>query len=220
MGLPSYLANHEKIISKNSRRKALVDTEKVEKIQNYVHYFANGFNYTFDDMVDEIKGDRPLTGNAINEFQSIVNKYMEKKTYRCRMQNVCSVMCPNFFVEADKNVCGLQMIPYDGHCVLAIYFANSKEIVILDSSFYPDRKATDLEKEVLERIWPGVKYTFVKPASLQPDDSCAIFAMEYVFQIIRGEDPTEEVIPLREGTGFLRCKVAQTLLDIKDGKDI
>lgn len=185
--------------------------------------------FRFNDMRNEILGQTMLAGRltdlTISRFETMIEIHSLKLQLvknRSRMQCALFRRYPNFYRTVSRKWDHIQIILADEHCIVSYYMAKPGEVLLYDSGFVYGQTLTNNQKIIVERLYPGVRYRFIKPKTTQPDNqSCGVFAIAYVLLLLSGENPETHQLPLSDlntgdSTKPLRESLVSFLTEIED----
>lgn len=178
-----------------------------------------------EKLIKEIENNDFFHIEPLDDFRILINKLIEEKRldFSLMVDLLPFVLIPNWHqVVSPVNLTKkhVQIFPINSHCYW-VYYSPNEGLQIFDSAYdqsgghLPD----DLEK-FLQRMYPGVDWWCVKPATLQPDNySCAIFSMIYTLLLLNDEDPgkhTFDTTDMKKLRQNLSNKVREIACDIQN----
>ena len=140
------------------------------------------------DMISEIRDiNQRLTNFTVDYFLEELVK-QQFPTYM--MQPTVFAQAVKHYQPAPSDFDDIQIVLSDDHYVVTFSKAQSNEVFVYDSLYKHRKQLTESQLNILRKFYPGKRYIFKRPATLQPDwDSCGVFAIAYVTTLLFGLDP-------------------------------
>ncbi|XP_031619945.1 uncharacterized protein LOC116338675 [Contarinia nasturtii] len=177
--------------------------------------------YDVQNMIDEISNlNAELSNFAVDHFIDVLVK---KQFPNWNMQPTAYAQAIDRYkaVPIDRNDIQIILCFHPRHYIVSHYVARRNRVFIYDSLYKRGKTLNHQQIDILQRIYPGKSYQFVKPATIQPDYvSCGVFAIANVTTLLHHLDPQTYAYGDRHNDPNLARKMRQHLLYMYENETI